>query len=87
MADVKTTPLPPMFQVEQGLVTALTFDDVLLVPRHSRVVPNQVDVATRLTRNIRLNTPIVSSAKSSGPTGPSGPMNHCDQPRKHGCFD
>ena len=62
MADVKTTPLPPMFQVEQGLVTALTFDDVLLVPRHSRVVPNQVDVATRLTRNIRLNTPIVSSA-------------------------
>jgi len=51
-----------MFQVEQGLVTALTFDDVLLVPRHSRVVPNQVDVATRLTRNIRLNTPIVSSA-------------------------
>ena len=62
MADVKTAPLSPMFQVAQGLVTALTFDDVLLVPRHSRVVPNQVDVATRFTRNIRLNTPIVSSA-------------------------
>ncbi len=45
-----------------GLATALTFDDVLLVPRHSRVLPSQVDVATRLTRNIRLNVPLVSAA-------------------------
>ncbi|MGE5358789.1 MAG: IMP dehydrogenase [Bacteroidales bacterium] len=43
-------------------MTALTFDDVLLVPRHSTVVPNQVDVATRFTRNIRLNVPLVSAA-------------------------
>src|SRR5512142_1951800 len=42
--------------------TALTFDDVLLVPRHSRVLPTQVDVSTRLTRNIRLNVPLVSAA-------------------------
>src|SRR5436190_9717857 len=48
--------------IESGLVTALTFDDVLLVPRHSDVVPTQVDVGTRLTRKIRLNVPLVSAA-------------------------
>ena len=41
---------------------ALTFDDVLLVPRHSTVQPRQVDVATRLTRAISLNIPFVSAA-------------------------
>ena len=45
-----------------GLATALTFDDVLLVPQHSTVLPTQVDVSTRLTRNIRLNVPLVSAA-------------------------
>src|SRR6184192_3784072 len=49
-------------QISIGLTTALTFDDVLLVPRHSEVLPNQVDVSTRLTRNIRLNVPIASAA-------------------------
>jgi IMP dehydrogenase len=44
------------------LPTALTFDDILLVPRHSSVVPYQVDVSTRLTRRIRLNVPFVSAA-------------------------
>src|SRR5713226_6450858 len=44
------------------LAIALTFDDVLLVPRHSDVVPTQVDVTTRLTRNIRLSVPLVSAA-------------------------
>src|SRR5512132_2430096 len=44
------------------LTTALTFDDVLLVPQHSLVKPSQVDVSTRLTRNIRLNVPILSAA-------------------------
>src|ERR1700709_1682021 len=48
--------------VEVGLATALIFDDILLVPRHSDVVPTQVDVTTRLTRNIRLNVPLVSAA-------------------------
>src|SRR5262245_54526959 len=47
---------------DQGLATALTFDDVLLVPRHSTVLPTQVDVSTRLTRNIRLNVPLLSAA-------------------------
>jgi IMP dehydrogenase len=41
---------------------ALTFDDVLLVPAHSRVLPSQVDTRTRLTRGIRLNIPLVSAA-------------------------
>jgi IMP dehydrogenase len=40
----------------------LTFDDVLLIPAHSQVVPAQVDVSTWLTRTIRLNIPIVSAA-------------------------
>jgi IMP dehydrogenase len=48
--------------VEAGIATALTFDDVLLVPQHSTVLPTQVDVTTRLTRNIRLNVPLVSAA-------------------------
>ena len=42
--------------------TALTFDDILLVPQHSAVLPKQVDVSTRLTRKIRLNVPLVSAA-------------------------
>ena len=40
----------------------LTFDDVLIVPRYSEVLPNQVDITTKLTRNISLNCPIVSAA-------------------------
>src|SRR5437868_11953317 len=40
---------------------AITFDDVLLLPRYSEVVPAEVAVSTRLTRNIQLNIPLVSS--------------------------
>ena len=40
---------------------AITFDDVLLVPRFSEVVPADVNVGTQLTRNIRLNIPLLSS--------------------------
>src|SRR6187399_3245045 len=49
-------------QIGAGLPEALTFDDVLLVPRHSQVLPSQVDVGSRLTRRIRLNVPILSAA-------------------------
>ncbi len=49
-------------QIARGLDVALTYDDVLLVPRHSAVLPSQVNVATRFTRNIRLNVPLASSA-------------------------
>ncbi|MCC0074491.1 MAG: IMP dehydrogenase [Rhodobacter sp.] len=41
---------------------ALTFDDVLLVPAASSVLPSQADVSTRVTRSIRLNIPLLSSA-------------------------
>ena len=44
------------------LQNALTFDDVLLVPAHSNVLPREVSLATQLTRNIRLNIPVVSAA-------------------------
>src|ERR1700759_4799717 len=47
-----TTPVPE----------ALTFDDVLLVPSYSDVVPAQVSTQTQLTRSISLNTPLVSAA-------------------------
>ncbi|GGJ81430.1 IMP dehydrogenase [Deinococcus aquiradiocola] len=40
----------------------ITFDDVLLQPRHSQVLPHQVDIGTQLTRNIRLNIPFLSAA-------------------------
>ncbi len=43
----------------------LTFDDVLLVPAYSEVIPADVDVRSRLTRNIELNVPIVSAAMDS----------------------
>ncbi len=49
-------------RLDTALTTALTFDDILLVPRHSTVLPAQVDVSTRLTRNIPLNVPLLSAA-------------------------
>ncbi len=44
------------------LKTALTFDDVLLVPAHSTTMPKEVSMSTKLTKNITLNTPILSAA-------------------------
>ena len=44
---------------------ALTFDDVLLVPAYSEVLPKDVDVRTRLTKKIELNIPLVSAAMDS----------------------
>ncbi|OTQ28388.1 IMP dehydrogenase [Gilliamella apicola] len=41
---------------------ALTFDDVLLVPAHSTVLPNTADISTQLTQTIRLNIPMLSAA-------------------------
>ena len=41
---------------------AFTFDDVLLVPAHSKVMPKEVNLNTKLTKNISLNTPIISAA-------------------------
>ena len=41
---------------------ALTFDDVLLLPAHSRILPREVSLKTRLTRKLELNIPVVSAA-------------------------
>src|SRR6267154_2363717 len=57
--DVKTR---TELAIGADLATALTFDDVLLVPQHSLVVPREVDVSTNLTRHIRLNVPLISAA-------------------------
>ena len=56
------TPSLTLDSTDAGIATALTYDDVLLVPQHSTVLPTQVDVSTRLTRNIRLNVPLLSAA-------------------------
>src|SRR5262245_60411436 len=56
------TETPVVRSIETALATALTFDDVLLVPRHSTMLTHQVDFSTRLTHQIRLNVPLVSAA-------------------------
>src|SRR3977135_593870 len=48
--------------LDPNLPLALTFDDVLLLPAESNVLPRQVDVTAQLTRNLRLRIPIVSAA-------------------------
>ena len=47
---------------ERAIPEAYTFDDLLLVPRRSSVLPEEIDVCTQLTRNINLNIPLVSAA-------------------------
>src|SRR4029077_6764349 len=44
------------------LEEALTFDDVLLVPAYSEILPREVDLSTRVTRRIQLNVPLLSAA-------------------------
>jgi len=51
--------VPPMLRIAQD---ALTFDDLLLVPGYSEVLPNDVSLKTKLTRDIELNIPLVSAA-------------------------
>ena len=47
---------------QEVLPVGLTFDDVLLIPAESSVLPKEIDVATRLTERIQLNIPLVSAA-------------------------
>jgi len=51
--------------LQDELRESLTFDDVLLLPAYSEVLPAQVEVRTRLTRNLELNIPLVSAAMDS----------------------
>jgi len=48
--------------LDEIIVEGLTFDDVLLVPAHSLILPRDVDLSTQLTKNIQLNIPLVSAA-------------------------
>ena len=57
---------------EAGIPLGLTFDDVLLLPGESDVVPGDVDTASRLTRNITLNTPLVVGRHGHRDRGPHG---------------
>ena len=57
--------------LEHKLRECLTFDDVLLVPGYSEVLPAEVDVKTRFTRRIALNIPLVSAAMDSVTEGRS----------------
>jgi IMP dehydrogenase len=50
------------FVKDKILFEGLTFDDVLLIPSYSEVLPREVDLSTFFSRNIRLNTPVVSAA-------------------------
>ncbi len=50
------------FTSEKIVFEGLTFDDVLLIPLYSEVLPREVDISSMFTRNIRINTPIVSAA-------------------------
>nr|WP_321289917.1 IMP dehydrogenase [uncultured Sunxiuqinia sp.] len=50
------------FYTEKVVSEGLTFDDVLIVPSYSDVLPRNVDLCSSFTRNIKLNTPIVSAA-------------------------
>jgi IMP dehydrogenase len=53
---------PMSFLSDKVVLEGLTFDDVLLVPAYSDVLPREVDLSTKFSRNIKLNTPIVSAA-------------------------
>ena len=48
--------------LDKSITEGLTFDDVLLIPAHSHVLPRDVDLTTRLSRTITLNIPLVSAA-------------------------
>src|SRR5690242_12143360 len=54
--------LPGAPMLTSDVRLALTFDDVLLLPAESTVLPRDADLTTRLTRNLRLNIPLLSAA-------------------------
>ena len=59
---LKTTEMSTSNSLERFLPEGLTYDDILMVPSYSEVMPRQVDISSQFSKNIRLNTPIVSAA-------------------------
>ena len=51
-----------MSEADKFIFEGLTYDDVLLAPAYSEILPREVDTSSQLTRNIRLNLPIISAA-------------------------
>jgi IMP dehydrogenase len=65
LSEYQSSPLIQTFAMTNSskiILEALTYDDVLLVPDHSAVLPRDVDTSTWLTREIKLNIPLVSAA-------------------------
>ena len=50
------------FITDKVQTEGLTFDDVLLIPAYSEVLPREVSITSRFSRNVLINTPIVSAA-------------------------
>ncbi|MEM8909012.1 MAG: IMP dehydrogenase, partial [Bacteroidota bacterium] len=59
---METVKVPKIASQSKFLGEALTYDDVLLVPAYSEVLPREVDISSQLTRGIKINVPIVSAA-------------------------
>jgi len=59
---INLNPVPMSFIAEKVVMDGLTFDDVLLIPAYSGVLPREVDLSTQFSKNIRLNIPMVSAA-------------------------
>ena len=62
MASIINAPQAKIPQSKKFFGEGLTFDDVLLVPAYSQVLPRDVDIRTRLTKEISLNIPMLSAA-------------------------
>ena len=62
MASIISAPKEKIPQSKKFFGEGLTFDDVLLVPAYSEILPREVDIRTRLTRDIQLNIPMLSAA-------------------------
>ncbi|HET9278874.1 MAG TPA: IMP dehydrogenase, partial [Flavitalea sp.] len=62
MASIINAPQAKIPQSTKFFGEGLTFDDVLLVPAYSQVLPRDVDIKTRLTKEISLNVPMLSAA-------------------------
>ena len=69
---------------QEVLPVGLTFDDVLLIPAESSVLPSEIDVATRLTERISLNIPLVSAAMDTV-TESRTAMRSCRSTASRGC--
>ena len=62
MHAINFKPFSMSFIADKVVLEGLTFDDVLLIPAYSEVLPREVDLSTQFSKNIRLNIPMVSAA-------------------------